>query len=1206
TLRDRVSFLDGAHERLEQALSSTNKELRTVTGERKNLMVTVQELYDQLSNFREINKSLKDSCQKQVDEYAGMMSHMQDDKLQMALQMNRMSEELKKYKQIVADSDIGKAPHESQPSPATSLAESTWIARSLQSIIAEVKCQGTTLLHQKESADLEALKTALSTSESENRELSDLIHRQQDTIHAHEEERQALLSKLSEHERSSFLGGELSGSSAGERMSLVSVRSLRTSIAQVSGGVKKQVVDKVLIPQTMGGLEKEEGAVLAFIQEGIVPGLANTIQELEESNRLLEEQIRELALMESLEVLPLPERIIQSPFRSNTENTTVSSERAGLRSGPSSNVDTSTVPSPDQEETISHLTREIETLRQQKLDVSAELSIQTSGVADLHWKIRDLEEERNLLREQTSELKKELEEVRSAAESGNPLPTSSQVLELQEEIEEHTKSLKEFETKLTSARSRTAQIEKENHQLRRSLHLTETQASKLRTEIESLNLDKIECDRNVESAPNSQQPTTPAEYLAALSTAQKEIHRLTADLSASEQERVKMRESITQLGAQLAKQASLLGEIEWRLKDADQHHASATAKMVTAEEAKEALEVELREAKEKLRTLTLAARGSMIPVPSSSSGAALESLAESQKAFDESLAAEAKVREESIRVLKAQYQTSKNDLLASKSEVDRLSYEIVTLRNLVAQQKSNVGKAADKIMDAAADLQPESDDLRVKDLESQVERLKIEKRVLNDSLTTLGAQLALLSTKKGEDDWHLKELLTSKIQLAKANEDLKQELSGLDEKLRSAEEKIQRMQSRLESRGDKGDSINAGNRNLLDQAEEAKKREQEFEKQLQTLEKQLTADKKENEVLKSKLNETVIEKSRLTKQLEEATMELTKKSLADLNTTKFVSVGSDKFFSASDVHSKPDGGLDGRVSDNIQQYYETALNDLETKVQVLTLDLTKERESSSRLKSQIKLIQETLDRSKRDAHHDGKPTRSERRSVTSSDIDGDSTSRASTTVKCIQCLEWQLRIREILDKNFASTPDASYASNAAPKRPFSASHTRTPSTAVDTNESVNGERGDESIEELLEKIAEYEAQLKNERLDGKVLKGEWEAERRELEARLDEARTDAEEAKAALEAARLEITSKKRILKVLKQAADAEKAASNFKSGFEDIDTTDLGSCDFLASKLTKSAEVEQKLQSLLKDNLMLQEKRVHLETKLSETEEEM
>ncbi|KAJ3240500.1 hypothetical protein HDU78_002260 [Chytriomyces hyalinus] len=76
-LRNRVEHLDGARGHLDKVLNIANKELKAVLGERHYLQLTVQELYDQLGNFMEINASLKNSCAKQVEEYKLIISELQ-------------------------------------------------------------------------------------------------------------------------------------------------------------------------------------------------------------------------------------------------------------------------------------------------------------------------------------------------------------------------------------------------------------------------------------------------------------------------------------------------------------------------------------------------------------------------------------------------------------------------------------------------------------------------------------------------------------------------------------------------------------------------------------------------------------------------------------------------------------------------------------------------------------------------------------------------------------------------------------------------------------------------------------------------------------------------------------------------------------------------------------------------------------------------
>ncbi|KAI8848842.1 hypothetical protein BC829DRAFT_443467 [Chytridium lagenaria] len=1177
-LRDRVSFLDGAHQRLEESLTSTNKELRTVSGERKNLMVTVQELYDQLTNFREINKNLKSSCQKQVGEYSDMMVKMQDEKLEMALQMKKMSEEITRYKRMVSESDT---------SSSTQLGENSWLTKSIQSIVNEVKMQGSTLVQQRESSDLEALKSALATAEAENQELNDLIQRQQDALQCHEEEHNALLSKLAEFERDSFLGNdERSGS--GERLGIVSPRLLRSSLVRTGLTVNRKAEGVTL--QNFN--EETDGA------DGIsvAAQLAKTIEEMEETARIFEQQ---LSIVEKLP--PLDELLAS---RGTPDTGTKKMDRAVAESLPSAGSQASTrctPDSPDYTKIPDELKREVALLRQRNLEVNAELSRQTIQIADLNWKIRDLESEKAAITERKETLEQEITVIRNAALQGKPLPPRSLEEDIQNDLDDLAFKLEESEKKFSQAKSRIEKLEKDNNQLHHSLSISESRALDLQGKLNQAHSQKAAFDRDVEAVLGVEKelsinPSTTSVhvYRSALVKSQSIIQRLTSDLAISNQDRARMRESITTLGAQLAKQASLLGEIEWRLKDADAQHSSAATRMALAEEAKNALEEELKDANEKMRSLALAARGSMIPMPASASasatGATLASLVETQKQFDQSLMAEARAKEDMIGRLQAEYDIVREELDSSKDEVDRLGHEISTLRNLLAEQKQTVGKAADRIMDAAKELHVdtvgERDDIRVKELEAQVQRLQIEKRVLNDSLTTLGAQLSLLSTKKGEDDWNIKEMVATKNQLAKANDDLKQEVLALSESLRVTEEKLNRMQARK----DRSQPVSGNGRDIHEQLEEAKEKQEQLKAALRRYEQQADLDLQEIEDLRSKLTDMARENIQLAKQVDDVKAELSKVSISS---TKIVSVGSDKFFSASDVVSKGFAAShETAESHEKARFYEAIIEDLETKLKIASGEIAKERSMTSLLKGQLRLVQESLQHLKRD---DNRASRSERRSVDPADND-----RSTSNAKCSQCVELQGRIRDILERNYSNIPDAS-AATAIPQNPPS-SHTR---NITGTTTSETTERTDRRIDELLDQLADLDIQLQQERCAAEHDRSTWDKERQDLEFKLDRARTVAEESKAALEVAQIEINNKKNVLLALKHAADAEKALKTNALNTSLSDAPDLGSCDFLASKLTKSSELELKIQSLLKDNLMLQEKRLFLENKVTEAEKE-
>ncbi|KAJ3196444.1 hypothetical protein HK101_008951 [Irineochytrium annulatum] len=222
SLRDKILSMTDQYEELEHSLQQKHTELNSVSIERQSLKDAVEEMHGQLDNFAEINAHLKESCGKQIAEYQQMISKLQEEKLALALETSELKQQLEKRDDATAE-------------PGTSVKSATpmdsqLLARSVNTILADVRASAVSLIHHRESVDVAALRSTLIASERENTELLELVRGHQDTINQLEEERMSLLARVSEHERRPLVVGSLM-----KRASEVGIRSLRSSIACAGG-----------------------------------------------------------------------------------------------------------------------------------------------------------------------------------------------------------------------------------------------------------------------------------------------------------------------------------------------------------------------------------------------------------------------------------------------------------------------------------------------------------------------------------------------------------------------------------------------------------------------------------------------------------------------------------------------------------------------------------------------------------------------------------------------------------------------------------------------------------------------------------------------------------------------------------------------------------------------------------------------------------
>ncbi|KAJ3025359.1 UNVERIFIED_CONTAM: hypothetical protein HDU68_007228 [Siphonaria sp. JEL0065] len=208
-LRARIDHLDTTRSQLDKILKMTNRELKTVVGERHVLQLTVQELYDQLGNFMEINNSLKKSCQKQIQEYKNMMTDMQLEKKQLS---ECLTDQMKRIENL------------SSKDSATSLYEKVdSLTTSIKSIMNQEQTSVYAHLQQQNIADMLALQSTLENVEAEKKELLEIISRQQETIKSMEEDVVNLEARLSSHDRGALYRGNGYG-----------ISSLKSSLSKVN------------------------------------------------------------------------------------------------------------------------------------------------------------------------------------------------------------------------------------------------------------------------------------------------------------------------------------------------------------------------------------------------------------------------------------------------------------------------------------------------------------------------------------------------------------------------------------------------------------------------------------------------------------------------------------------------------------------------------------------------------------------------------------------------------------------------------------------------------------------------------------------------------------------------------------------------------------------------------------------------------------
>ncbi|KAJ3116536.1 hypothetical protein HDU96_009424 [Phlyctochytrium bullatum] len=938
-------------------------------------------------------------------------------------------------------------------------------------------------------SEIEHLRLSLAICEMENRDLADLVSRQQKEISEIEDELFGD-NNANEPEEKGESSDAIQTTSSAKPCDTRKSTLRRSGTGKVRDAIRNRIIAEVTDS-------------LYDAKETLTDNLGLII-ELREARDMLSRKNSQAAVSSAP---------AQAPVLAELKQTVVTKVHSEPPSGLSENAS------------------DVEKLRARNLELSAELSRQSTEIAELHWKVMEMEKERTQLIDKQKLAGGGGEDSRNRAQPDSKLAS---------DLAETSRKLRDCESKIQYLRNSLQEVEKENLQLRHSIQLAETHSHRMDEEIRKLKHDRMDYENHVQTLLK-EEPMSDTESKKALALAKKEIMRLSEELSASQKNSQRLNESLTLVGAQLAKQASLMGEIEWRLKEANTNYNASIERVKAAEEAKSNLESKLREVHEQHRTLSLAAKGSMIPVPATSSTPASTSLVESQKAYDEALQKQVKNSEEALKKLKAEYEAAKKELVSYKAEASKASAEIDTLKSKLTEQESKVGLTKETFLTVASELSLEGSgvDPRLKELQSLVEKLKAEKEVMQNSLTTLGAELSALSTRKGESDWTIRELTSERTKLANANERLNADLAEAREMAKSSEERLQRLQKKFE-KSDKGGI----GRELSEQLSESRKKQIEMEQVIKNLRQEIKGYTDEIQNLRNTIAATSAERSRMEKRLADSTSDLSRRISSSFSESRPKSKGSisgssEKFYSASDVRVKPTISVECDVDKST--YYETVIADLEEKVHFILMELEVERKVSENLQNEVNQL--------RGSTHSGPKV--------------DNSTRAAI---------------------FSQAP---------------------------TEDSDATRRLKNRIEDLSDEVAKLQEELKASEdnrkeavAEAKILRARIEGgtENPDLSEEVERAKTAEAEARAAMEAMKIEVQSKRRILQVLKQAADAERRAPSIlpRDGNE---TQDLGSCEFLLTSLSRTSELESKIQSLMKENIALQEGKAHLQAKIKDAE---
>ncbi|KAJ3135193.1 hypothetical protein HK100_003008 [Physocladia obscura] len=262
---------------------------------------------------------------------------------------------------------------------------------------------------------------------------------------------------------------------------------------------------------------------------------------------------------------------------------------------------------------VSSVLKENAKLIQGNLSLGSQLSKLTTEFAQNMWAMRDTATERDKLKAKLMEMEiqylslknKELKDraetqtrdwatQTTSADNSDSSESHKDILEdMDLEIKTQQKLIDVLKTELEAAKQIIAESNTDTHTLRSKL-------SGMRQEYDAMHSS---IDQFLSGTLDSIDDDNPSVYKVALFEARKMNVQLTEKLKEFEKTNAGQKETIFNIGSQLAQQSVKIGDIEWKLKQKEDEREAAVKRVKVMETEKDAIAEKLEEAEKEIRAL---------------------------------------------------------------------------------------------------------------------------------------------------------------------------------------------------------------------------------------------------------------------------------------------------------------------------------------------------------------------------------------------------------------------------------------------------------------------------------------------------------------------------------------------------------------------------------------------------------------------------
>ncbi|KAJ3023602.1 UNVERIFIED_CONTAM: hypothetical protein HDU68_008541, partial [Siphonaria sp. JEL0065] len=322
------------------------------------------------------------------------------------------------------------------------------------------------------------------------------------------------------------------------------------------------------------------------------------------------------------------------------------------------------------------------------LDLGAQLSKLTTDFANNLWDLRSVSSERDKLRLRVTDLEVQTRELKTKAlEHEGSRPTRHWGTQTTEDdsqsAQEQKIAVNSMELEMKAQQKLIEILKMDLDEARQSSVDTSTDTIELRTQLSGLRKEREELTSSVEQFLSGSNDFKGDDNSGKIKVALYEARKLNAELieklKASEKSVAGQKETIFNIGSQLAQQSMKLGDIEWKLRQKEEEKNAASQRILALEAEKDKIVQKLEEASKELSQL------------SSEAGAVSRKGTKTSNTKDK-LQGESVI--ERVESLEAQKNKANQKILVAVKEIENIDKDIYSLNRRSNRAEISIAESA--------------------------------------------------------------------------------------------------------------------------------------------------------------------------------------------------------------------------------------------------------------------------------------------------------------------------------------------------------------------------------------------------------------------------------------------------------------------------------------------------------------------------------